>query len=79
MPSLENGKYMGIKSMPTPPDRKTKIFSVFELKTGYQLGEIKWFPRWRCYSFYPAPNTVFDEECTKQIYSWLIALKSQEK
>jgi hypothetical protein len=31
------------------------------------LGEVKWFGRWRCYSFFPQPDCVFEKQCLRDI------------
>lgn len=31
------------------------------------LGCVKWFARWRKYAFFPAPETVFEQVCLRDI------------
>lgn len=35
------------------------------------LGEIKWFSRWRKYAFFPVASTVYEETCLSEIASFL--------
>jgi len=46
-----------------------------------KLGEIKWFGKWRQYSFFPEPNTVFEKQCMKDIISFIedLMLKRKKK
>lgn len=50
---------------------KTKVWVVRSKRTGDILGQIRWFGRWRQYSFYPEHNTVFDATCLMDITSFL--------
>ena len=31
------------------------------------LGSVKWFGRWRCYSYFPNDQTVYEEQCLRDI------------
>jgi hypothetical protein len=33
----------------------------------HTLGEIRWFGRWRCYAFFPAPDCVFEKVCLRDL------------
>lgn len=46
---------------------KTKIWEVLTTYDDSLLGIVGWFGRWRKYSFYPAPNTVFEKDCLRDI------------
>ncbi len=35
------------------------------------LGEIKWYPAFRCYSFYPQPHCVFETKCMEDIIAFI--------
>jgi hypothetical protein len=59
----KNYKWIEMREVPTPPDRKTKIWNVTIKEGGAILGEIKWFARWRCYGFFPATGTIYECNC----------------
>lgn len=40
---------------------QTKVYGPFT------LGYVQWFSRWRKYAFFPLGNTVFEEQCLKDI------------
>lgn len=48
------------------PSGKTQTW-VVAAKAGGDLGEIRWFGRWRRYAFYPLPQTVFEQNCLRDI------------
>lgn len=52
---------------------KTKVWEVVTIGTDrHALGAVKWFPRWRKYSFYPAPDMVFEEVCLRDIAEFCV-------
>lgn len=61
---------------------KTKVYDVVYNDEandvgGLILGKIKWFPRWRKYTFQPDNYTVWDEGCLKEIIEFLEKLKQE--
>lgn len=59
---------------PLPPGRKTSTWTVVSKDGSFVLGQISWFGRWRCFSFYPSPNTVFEERCLRDIATFCALL-----
>ena len=52
---------------PTPSDSgKTQIWSVIS-HHDYDLGEIRWYGRWRKYAFYPHWDTIYEQDCLRKI------------
>ena len=49
------------------PNKKTKRWGVFAKEGRFRLGQIAWFGRWRCYSFLPLADTVFEQRCLRDI------------
>ena len=56
---------------------KTKVFYVFA-ENNAVLGEIRWFGRWRQYSFFPN-NSVFEKQCLQDIVDFLKELAEERK
>lgn len=51
-----------------PPSGITRRWSVrARSSTGVVLGEIRWYPGWRCYAFMPVANTIFEQRCLHDI------------
>lgn len=46
---------------------KTLVVSVFSIHSGERLGVVKWFFRWRQYTFFPEAGTTFNERCLDDI------------
>jgi hypothetical protein len=58
---------------------KTSIYEV-RTKDGYTLlGRVKWFGRWRKYSFFPMPETVYETTCLTDIVTFINELMQQRK
>lgn len=59
--------YLHFKEMPVKESMKTKIVAVYSLNGANHLGEIRWYPQWRRYAFFPDDGTVFDPDCLEEI------------
>lgn len=46
---------------------KTSRYAVYNTRSGDQIGEIRWFGRWRHYTFFPADGTAFSAGCLRDI------------
>ena len=45
---------------------KTSVWNVVT-KQGDLLGQVKWFGRWRQYSFFPEFQTIYERQCLRII------------
>ncbi len=59
------GKYLRFEAVARKP--KTRIWAVLSKESGDALGLVQWFGRWRCYSFFPAKDTLFEQRCLRDI------------
>lgn len=53
-----------------PDGRKTQRWIVWSGKEGFEgseLGQVKFYPQWRKYSFFPASQTLFEADCLRDI------------
>ena len=50
---------------------KTDVYYVMSKSSGFVLGVIKWFGRWRQYCFFPAIRTVFNPGCMQDICEFI--------
>lgn len=58
---------------------KTEVYDVMSALQGVCLGEIKWFGRWRQYSFYPTPETIWNPECLDAISAFIRDLMDKRR
>jgi len=54
------------------PKKKTKAWAVENKHGDGFLGHVKWFGRWRKYSFFPAEGCVFEEVCMREISGFIV-------
>jgi len=45
----------------------TEIFEVSTAARTQLFGQVRWFPRWRRYSFFPYPDQAFESSCLRDI------------
>ncbi len=62
-----------------PEGRKTAVVQIPSASSGDQLGEIRWFGRWRQYCFYPATETIFNAGCMETIVARINDLMERRK
>ncbi len=67
------GTYIEFHEVSSNP--KTKRWVVRTKAVGGErfqfLGRISWYGQWRCYSFFPAKNTVFEHKCLGEIAEFI--------
>jgi len=66
---IYEGKHIRISHYSNKP--KTKVWVVLNKYDATHLGHIGWFPKFRKYSFYPCLNTVYEEECLRNIADFI--------
>lgn len=74
-----NNKYLDIRQLGFSPSGKTQVWGVFSVNQGALLGEIRWFGRWRQYTFAPRPETTFNPDCLDTISEFIRDLMEDRK
>jgi len=65
-------KWIKIVEQNVLPDMKTKAWGVFTNDAIADcLGMIRWYSKWRKYCFFPSDDTVFEQECLRDIASFI--------
>lgn len=62
-----------------PASGKTQVVSVASVRSGDLLARIAWFGRWRCYAFYPEPDTIWNIDCLHEIHERLHELNIEQR
>ncbi len=75
---MAESKYMNIVARPSESG-KTVVVMVTNKDTGALLGSIGWKPEWRCYTFRPASETLFDDKCLTDIQAQIRELTEARK
>ncbi len=58
---------------------KTQSWHVISKKHGDLLGVVRWYPRWRQYTFFPEPDTVWNPECLNDVCEFIRGLMEDRK
>jgi len=58
---------------------KTEIYMVVSKTSNFSLGEIKWYGAWRQYCFFPKDETLFNNQCMRDICNFIVGLMIQRK
>jgi hypothetical protein len=60
---------------------KTKVYAVMSKCSDCELGEIKWYPSWRHYCFFPTLEleTVHSDRCLLSISQFITKLNVEHK
>jgi hypothetical protein len=57
----------------------TKIIGVINIHHDEEIGEIKWFGKWRQYCFYPSDNTIWNKGCLEEVLEVIKELMDERK
>ena len=68
-------KWLIIEELQPPEDLsykpKTKRWAVYTKDYMQDLGTIKWHNSWRKYAFFPFSNTLFEQDCLRDISNFI--------
>lgn len=70
------GKWIHIR--PNATTNKTGLWRIYA-DSGEIIGEIKWYGPFRKYSFFPYPQTVYEQDCLKEITNFIVFLMEARK
>ena len=58
---------------------KTNVYFVVNRSKDTHLGEIRWFPTWRQYTFMPEPETIWNKDCLRQVVEFLEEIERERR
>lgn len=65
-------KWIRFDPLPVPPSFKTGRWMVVAKDGDIALGEIRWYPQWRKYTFQPGPRgSIFEPTCLRDIAAFI--------
>jgi len=47
--------------------RKTEVYNVQATERRVHLGQVRFWPKWRAFAFFPDPQTLFEKDCLRDI------------
>lgn len=72
-------KWVDFLEIPRPVSTKTKLWYVVAKQGGSHLGEVRWYSPWRKYAFYPVETAIFEQDCLRDIASFIEARTTLHK
>ena len=57
----------------------TKIIGIVNIHHDEEIGEIRWFGKWRQYCFYPSENTIWNTTCMEDVQTVIKELMNERK
>ena len=57
----------------------TKIIGIVNIHHDEEIGEIRWFGKWRQYCFLPSPNTIWNTTCMEDVQTVIKELMNERK
>ena len=67
-------EWLTFEEQPQDARRKTSLWHVYSKRSGYLLGEIRWYGGWRQYVFCPCPSTIFNRTCLRDLAAFCEAV-----
>jgi hypothetical protein len=69
-----NGRWVSFQLEDRRAGAKTDVWNVWSLKTPpFHLGRVKWFSSWRKYAFFPTSQTLYEQDCLRDIAGFIEA------
>lgn len=72
-------KWIMFEMRPRPKGMKTDIYDIWTKDGLSYLGAIRWHAHWRKYTFQPANDTIFDNQCLGDIITFITKLMEDRK
>ena len=70
-------KYIRFELVEQKP--KTTVWHILNRRSGFNLGTIRWYPRWRQYCFFTRDGCVFNGSCMFDIIAFIGQLSKANK
>lgn len=64
-------KYITITQSGLSPSGKTKVFRVDSKEAGFEIGYVRFYPKWRKYVYEPLDDTIYEQVCLREIASFI--------
>lgn len=72
-------EYLAFRPAGRSASGKTEVWSVVSRRQEAELGQLRWFGRWRQYAFFPGPETVFNPGCLADVAEFCAALTADHR
>jgi hypothetical protein len=70
-------KYIQFELIEQKP--KTSVWVCKNIRANQELGQVKWYPAWRSYCYFPTVQAVYNDGCLKDIVDFIKQLMDERK
>ena len=77
--SKKQNKYLVFCHVGTSDSGLTLHVNVLSKSGGFVLGRIFWFTTWRCYVFTPSNQTIWNQDCLRELSTHLETMNATHK
>lgn len=75
---MEEGyEYIHMSWLGSSKSGKTQVYGIYNSRSGDQIGEVKWFGRWRQYAFFPEDGSIYSAGCMFDIVHFIKGLMKE--
>ena len=79
-PAVWEGDHVYFRNVGKATEKaKTDSWFIYAKDGSAGLGAIRWFGRWRKYCFFPMAETVFEENCLRDIAEFIVKITKEHK
>jgi hypothetical protein len=79
-PAVWEGDHVYFRNVGKATEKaKTDSWFIYAKDGSTGLGAIRWFGRWRKYCFFPMAETVFEENCLRDIAEFIVKITKEYK
>jgi len=71
MNEIKFSKWIKFEHYPPKEGKKTSLWIIKTKDDDITLGLIKWYSSWRTYSFFPANDTIYEDDCLTDIANFI--------
>lgn len=64
-------KWIEFEHCPPKEGKKTSLWIVKNKESCTTIGLVKWYSAWRTYAFFPANDTIFEDDCLYDIAQFI--------
>ena len=73
------GKWIYAREIPQAPEQVTKRWAIVATDGEVELGEVKWWGKWRCYAYFPLNNTLYEKQCLRDIANFCESKTTEQR
>jgi len=70
-------RYKYIHFVKISTQHKTSVWSCYNNNSGDELGQVRWYSRWRQYCYFPVARAIYNISCLNDIAHFITQITSR--